>query len=412
VKVRYICHAGQDTGYGRAATELALALVEAGVDLDLAPLSRPWSFSGRAEALAKRVECSWPLHGDPDADVTIVHTMPMDCWTAQQDAAESGEVGGGPWIAYTTWEGVDFPPHVGGSLFATGAFADVWVPSSATQDAFLNGDVPHGVFVLPHTFKPDDRPIARRAGGEDVFRFAYIGAWTTRKNPHGLIRAFAATFAPTEPVELVIHSPGVSLEMFTAALVATGLEQRDMPRVRLSGKHVSDEVMRQMHHQYDCFVTATRGEAWNLPAFEAMLAGRMVIAPGGMGHDDFLFEDPDVLPFGGEDSITSARRVSSFEQPAFVDVQLLDHVTVGGFEPESRKPGLRFTTVGAQGLSSKTRWRDPDLVHLGHQMRSVYEKRERDIRVEYDPVARFGYKAVAKKAIARMEHLLAKGRTR
>lgn len=404
MRVRYICHAGQETGYGRAATELALALVEAGVDLRIQPINPSLSsfMSGPAARLASRV-----TDGYSDFDIAIVHTMPLDCRECVDRTDESTPV-----IAYTTWEGVNLPPAVDDALFEGWEKPDdVWVPSSATQDAFLNGDVPRGVFVLPHTFEPDDRPITRR-GDEDVFRFCYIGAWTTRKNPHGLIRAFAATFTPEDRVELVIHSPGVSVEMFTAAMVATGLEQGEMPRLRLSNERLSDDVMRQMHHQYDCFVTATRGEAWNLPAFEAMLAGRMVIAPGGMGHDDFLFEDPDLLPFGGEDSITSARRVSSFEQPAFVDVEMIDHVTVGGFEPESRKAGLRFRTVGAQGLSSRTRWRDPDLVHLGYQMRQVYEKRERDIRLGYDPAKRFGHKVVAQKAIARMEHLIARGRMR
>jgi hypothetical protein len=410
VKVRYICHAGIETGYGRAATDLALALVEAGVDLDLVPLSTPWAFSGRAAVLAKHVECSWPLHGDREADVTIVHTMPMDCPKVHEDVAESGETGAGPWIAYTTWEGVDLPSRVGDPLYRDGSdglsFDEVWVPSSATQDSFLNaGDASYSTFVLPHTFQPDDQPIARRSD-EDVFRFVYIGAWTTRKNPHGLIRAFAATFAPADHVELVIHSPGVSVEMFTAALVATGLEQADMPRVRLSAERLSDDVMRQMHHQYDCFVTATRGEAWNLPAFEAMLAGRMVIAPGGMGHDDFLFEDPDVLAIGGEETSTSARRVASFQQPAFVDVRTAEPSPLFG------KSTLVFTTVGAQGLSCRTSWRDPDLGHLGYQMRSVYEKRERDIRIDYDPASRFGHKVVAEKAISRMEHLIAKGRSR
>lgn len=431
MKIVYICHAGQETGYGRAATDLAIALIGAGVELEVVPINPSLSSfaEGRAAALGKHVRASVD-HAAFDA--VIIHTMPMDCaeacergagWAWRQSMAGDDAGKDKVAIAYTTWEGVDVTTAVKASLFDPFGgdengdfhFDDVWVPSTSTQDSFLNAeDAPVGVFVLPHCFDAAERAGYRRylaemdAGHQKqrqggAFGFRYVGAWTTRKNPHGLIRAFAHAFTSKDDVELVIHSPGVSIEMFTAALVATGIEQRDAPKIRLSSERWSSEAMGS-HDFYDCFVTATRGEAWNLPAFEAMLAGRMIIAPGGMGHDDFLFEDPETVPFG--EDLTDAKRVASIQQPAFLDVELVQHVTVGGFEPESRKAGIQFKATGAQGLTSRTLWRDPDLVSLAYQMRQVYERRERDITLHYQPEDRFGYAAVAKQAIQRIEWLL------
>jgi glycosyltransferase involved in cell wall biosynthesis len=416
LKIRYYCHAGQNTGYGRAATELALALVAAGVDLSVVPINPDLSHfleGDEAAALRSRV-----CNGD-DFDFAIIHTMPLDCRAVYEHEVKwSRDLAYKPVVAYTTWEGVDVPAHVVKSLRES--FDDVWVPSNATYDAFLStlpSERSLSTFILPHTYDVEkwrawhayQRETGHKYKDEVPFRFCYIGAWNARKNPHGLIRAFSRAFTPDDHVELVVHSPGVSVEMFTAALVATGLEQSEQPSIRLSGRYRSDGAMQAMHGGYDCFVTATRGEAWNLPAFEAMLAGRMVIAPGGMGHDDFLFDDPDVLPFGGE-RLTDAVRVPSVHQPAFVDVELVDRVTVGGLETESRRPGLQFRTVGAQGLSSRTTWRDPDLVSLAMMMRAVYEQRSRAINLNYSPDQRFGYAAVAMKAIDRLTHLLDQSR--
>jgi hypothetical protein len=413
MRVRYFCHAGQDTGYGRAATELALALVGAGVDLSIVPLNPNSSrfLDGPAASLGRFV-----CNNDDDAfDVAIVHTMPLDCAEAAEHgpAVYNDNVGDRPIVAYTTWEGIDVPADVVNSLRES--FTDVWVPSNATYDAFLStlpSERSLSTFILPHTFRP--RAIVHAShsgGGEQRFRFYYVGAWTARKNTHGLIRAFSREFTPDDKVELVVHSPGVSVESFTAALVATGLEQHEQPSIRLSNQHVSDANLHGLIHDgCDCFVTATRGEAWNLPAFEAMLAGRMVIAPAGMGHDDFLFDDPDEMPF--EKDLTDAVRVASVHQPAFVDIELIDHyehrtaAAVWAGTPAKSERGIAFKTVGAQGLSSRTTWRDPDLTHLARAMRSVFESQKRDITLNYSPEERFGRGAVAKRAIDRLAYLL------
>jgi hypothetical protein len=391
MRIRYFCHAGQETGYGRAATEIALALLEAGdVELQIVPLNPSLtSFqTGRRETLllphARRPDDDAPF------DVAIVHTMPLDCQRVAEKWLHGADGIDKVSIAYTTWEGLDVPEEVTSSL--RGHFADIWVPSSSTKDAFLRSRVTP-TFVLPHTY--EQRPELPPPTRKDRFAFYYMGGWNVRKNPHGLIRAFVNAFGPDDPVSLTIHSPGLAQESFLAALAATGLEQAKMPRIHLSNLAVTDPLA--VHELFDCFVTAARGESWNLPAFEAMLSGRMVIAPWGMGHDDFLFWDPKYPPQNGR--ITSARATTSRPQPAAVDVEMLSSDLVDG------RRGVTFVTTGAQGLTSRTTWLDPDLVDLATVMREVAIERPALIR-RYEPAARFGHEVVAQRALDRIRILM------
>lgn len=410
MRIRYYCHAGQETGYGRAATELALALLEAGVDLTIHPLNPNFSSfsSGPQQRLAEHVRDlvdTFDAASGP-CDACLVHTMPLDC---EKVLKQYSATTGAPTIAYTTWEGITVPSTV---EVALGDFDDVWVPSEATREAFLNEvEPPISPFVLPHTFRPYERVRHQGEHLDGPFTFYYVGAWTARKNVHGLIRTFAHAFEPTEPVQLLLHSPGVSREQLIAAMVQTGFEQREMPKIVLSNRTLSEQELWSMHEAMDCFVTATRGESWNLPAFEAMLAGRHIVAPGCMGHDDFLFEDPRAFVENREIEIyTSAVRVSSYEAPAMVDVIAEQTMSAGGmFTGRTQPTGIAYRVQGAQGLTSKTLWRDPSLPALASAMRDAFENHRSDLTLNYSPAERFGHEPVAQRALARIRSVLQKG---
>ncbi len=384
MKIRYYCHAGQGTGYGIAATQLALALVEAGAQLDLIPLEprgAPSSrFEGAAAPLAPHVR---PISWDEPADATIIHTLPIDCVTVVKNADLENRAW--PHIAYTTWEAVTVPNEIEGDLRRRGYFHDLWVPSEATAEVFRDDpegdddDWTRGVFVLPHTFTRRP-PIERPPRSMETYRFYYIGAWSARKNVPGLLRAYAHEFGPNDPVELTIHSQ-VSLESFLAALASTGLQQSELPKIRLSNERLDDEALwRRLHLEHDCFVTATRGESWNLPAFDAMLAGNMIIAPHRMGHEEFLQH-------------TNYLSVLCHRQPAIVDVLGMNRGA----------NGTVFADVqGAQGLTSQSRWLDPDLVDLGITMRQASRERPPLLATSHDIDKRFGHAAVATLAIDRI----------
>lgn len=375
MRVRYYSHAHLPTGFGRAALELALALDRAGVQVEVVTMGpRP-------------VDVPWPVPDhlcEPivEPDVVIVHTLPGDCHRVLE--AEGLARGKGPrLIAYTTWEALTAPAAIVGPLYE--AFDQVWAPSMAAARALgANGE--HGApfiremadkrtRVIPHGYdetvvRPNDGAVGER------FRFYWIGAWTARKNPGGLIRAFAQAFAPGERVELTLHSPGTSFDTFIATLAQTGLGQDELPRITLSNQHLSASTIAAMHQQADCFVSAARGEAWNLPAFDAMLAGRHVITQYGLGSDDFLLN-------------TSADLCDGYEAPAQVDVTFVDG---------------RVKVKGAQGLSSRSVWLEPNLCSLADSMRDAEVNDRRNIKIDYDVAGRFGFAAVAQHVVNVLEN--------
>jgi glycosyltransferase involved in cell wall biosynthesis len=374
VRIRYYSHVQQPTGYGRAAREMAAALDIACHELEL-------------RTIGPRVDWTPPAGTDRvirDPDAIIVHTLPGDCHRVLE--LEGLRRGAGPkLVAYTTWEALTAPPEVLQPLVES--FDQIWVPSAATASAFLTAlprtsahGEPEIIKVIPHCY--DDSAERLRATQPDAerFRFYWIGAWTARKNPGGLIRSFALAFGPGSRAELVLHSPGCSIDTFVAALAATGLGQHELPTITLSNQHIAEASLAALHREADCFVTAARGEAWNLPAFDAMLAGRHVVSQYGLGSDEFLVN-------------TSADLIDGWESPAQVDLS----------QAYADDGSITFKRKCAQGISARSLWLEPNLCSLADAMHSALENRKRTIEINYNVAERFGYAAVAKQVLEALE---------
>jgi glycosyltransferase involved in cell wall biosynthesis len=394
VRVRLYAHIGRRSGYGRAGAELAMSLLAAGIDLEICPIDTVTpeeartAFAPHHAPLAHLVSRSETATSA--ADAVIVHTLPSDCAKVVELAKIHSEC----LIAYTTWEAISpIPEDMVVSLTST--FHQIWVPSRVTARAFMPAQervILDGYLrVVPHAFS-DATLEARRARPVELpedrpYRFYYIGGWNGRKNPSGVIRAFAKAFEPSDDVELVLHCPSVPKDTLIAALASTGLGIDEMATIAWSQRPRTDEEVLALHTQGDCFVSASRGEAWNLPAFDAMLAGRHVICPGGQGSDEFLRE-------------TSADLYGGMVTPAFADVQ------VGSSGSADGEKGIAIKRVSAQGITSKATWMEPDLIRLAEYMKNAVDFGRRDLTVNYDPVARFGYAAVGRSVRTHLEEAL------
>lgn len=381
MRVHYYGHVGQGTGYAVATEQTCKALLRAGVDLTIRPLAprNQMAFTRDTEELLDHVK----REDLGPCDVVIVHTLPYDC------AKVLGRIDGHTQdvpvaIAYTTWEGYSAPPDLGLELGAN--FNEAWVPSEVTRSALGSpGMGTVNVAVVPHAF--DDAATFSRASrlATEPYRFYYIGAWTSRKNPAGLVRAYANAFTRDDRVELHIHSAGASTDSILAAVAQTGVAQVDLPVIKFRNERVTDDKIATMHAKYDCFVTASRGEAWNLPCFDAARYGNHVIAPGHLGSNEYLLG-------------STAQFVNWTVQPACVDVEAQRSLDGNEFT---------FTAIGAQGMSARTLWCEPDLVDLAKQMRTAVAHHHRDVTIRYNDLARrFGYAAVGKRMLTLLEGAL------
>lgn len=399
VKVHYYGHVGLTTGYGRAASDLFLALTLAGADVRVQLLSRVHdiaaSFPELYAGIADRCH-QLPLASDEppqlvaeDADVVVVHTLPIDCAEIRDgDRRLRAARGASPprYVAYTTWEACTVPDQVKSSL---AGFDEVWVPSEWVAEILREHGIA-GVRAVPHGVLEDEISMRRELGAASAtrvpgpYRFFWSGAWTARKNPEGLLRAFAHAFQRDEPVELTLHSSGLTGDVAAAALGRLGIPQADLPPVRFDAGRLTNMQMLEVWGTVDCYVTAARGEAWNYTAWDAVLARRAVIAPKRAAAEEFL------------ETQHGYWRVPSRVEPAMIDVEVR---TQNGGRYDVR-------TVGAQGLTARDAWWEPDLRTLATTMRLAYEERLRDLEVAYDLPLRFGLRAVGRRALGYLEQLL------
>ncbi len=392
--IRSYARFGRHTGFTDAAEHLAVDLARAGVEVEA--ISMPAALYQPLRLVEKNIDwypnesalaAATVARGHRNPDVVLVHTLAADAAEAARIIKQDWTFRSAPlpkFIAYTTWEALGAPQDLLEGLARQ--FDQVWVPSIANRKAF-NGNGTGSPRIVPHCYNAHTPWSARGDGVIEGtrYRFYWIGAWSSRKNPVGLIRAFAHAFTPADPVDLHLHSPGARREDFLIAIASVASPAGPL-MVTFQNQEATDGELAALVESSDCFVTAARGEAWNLPAFEAALARRHVIAPRGQGSDDFLLH-------------TSARLYGSTTTPAFRDAGVED---VGGG---------RLAVVGGpfpKGMTCRDVWQEPDLLDLALAMKEAFYHRRRRLHWAsgFQPADHFGYDAVAKVAIANMEEAL------
>ena len=123
---------------------------------------------------------------------------------------------------------------------------------------------------------------------DGVYKFYFIGEFNRRKNIATLLDAFHSEFNPWEPVELVLklnHPQMNSAELqkeFSklSSVVKSNLRIRKMEDYKkeiVITDYLNEAGMDRLHLSCDCFVTASFGEAWCLPAQDANTAHNFVI---------------------------------------------------------------------------------------------------------------------------------------
>jgi glycosyltransferase involved in cell wall biosynthesis len=215
-------------------------------------------------------------------------------------------------ILYTSWERdtvhkdyVEFFNKLG----------QVWVPCFANAQAMVDSGVSVGkVKVVPYAYHPDTAVNAAPRGREVQVsadaprRFYTIGKWEPRKNQHNLIGAFLMAFTPKDKASLFIKTSGYgttwsqyptceqSLKhwMDNEEVRARGWTKEQFDRlIRVVDKKLPESDIQQLHAKNNIYVSAGLGEAWDIPAFEAKLAGNRLVYVGYGGPEEYA-EKEDV----------------------------------------------------------------------------------------------------------------------
>lgn len=209
-------------------------------------------------------------------------------------------------ILFTVWERDRVPDEIARVLSRVGG---CWVPCSQNAEILVDGGVrPERICVVPHPFDPTSR-LAQDGPGRPPMagkHFLSIGLWQPRKALHEALGAFLRTFEPDEATYTIKTPPTdwpgyptpqnsirgwlederVKAKGWTAAALKG--------RVRLILSRLSDDEVVDLHLQSNIYLSASHGEGWGLPAFDAKVAGNRVVHVAWGGTADFCETGQDV----------------------------------------------------------------------------------------------------------------------
>jgi glycosyltransferase involved in cell wall biosynthesis len=295
MKVLHLSHFRDGSGWARAAIDQILALDAAGVEV----VPRCLKFTAREPGELPARILQLEEGSERGCDVVIQNVLPP--------AME--RLGGARHVAYYFAEADRLPLGWEERIRLTD---ESWVPNHGQVE--IEKALGREARYIPCStdvsrFQQSYKPHRIREEMPDRFFFYTIGEGH-RKNLPALIRAFHLAFEPQEPVELVVKTsvsgqpPAQAKQIIEAVCDRVkhdmGLypDARHYKREIVLTERLSEHEIMRLHATCDCFVSASYGEGWNIPAFDAMAMGKTPIYTDVSGHRAFL-DRARGFPVGG-----------------------------------------------------------------------------------------------------------------
>ena len=130
-----------------------------------------------------------------------------------------------------------------------------------------------------------------RARADRPFRFLHVSSGLARKGIEELFLAYLTAFTAGDNVELVIKTYDNETNVIRPLFEAMIQGRPNAPTIHVITSSMHDLDVQSLYHQADAVVLPTRGEGFNLPAAEAMIAGKPVVVTGFSAHMDFCNDD-------------------------------------------------------------------------------------------------------------------------
>ena len=194
--------------------------------------------------------------------------------------------GGDALLAYVFWEESRLPPSMVETL---NRFQAVLAPSRFVAKALQDSGVSVPVRVVG--FAPELAGFAAlpdpQEAGDRPFTFLHVSSAFPRKGVDVLLAAYAQAFRDSDPVRLVVKTFPNPHNDASAQIEALRAADPHLPAIELIDRDLDSAGMTALFADANAVVLPTRGEGFNLPAAEAMAAGRPLIVTGFGGHMDF-----------------------------------------------------------------------------------------------------------------------------
>lgn len=263
MKILYISHQKEDSGYGRSCRDYLKALKTTGAEISSVPV-----LLGKAKNFYEETEQVSML----GCDYVIQHVLPH----------------------HMSYNG-NFKKNIGICLNETkdteltywqahlDMMDEVWYPYSTYFGN--NYTIPHPVDIDVYARNYPGMNIKEADG---TYKFYWIGEASKRKNLSALLMAYFTAFSPSDPVSLIIkvHKGGYSNEQTKREIedlvekTAAGLRLypvEEYPRVFVIADYWTDDQIYAFHNMADCYVSSSYGEALCYPMIDAMGFNKPVI---------------------------------------------------------------------------------------------------------------------------------------
>jgi len=287
MKILYIAHFREGSGWSRAALEYVKALITAGADV----VCRTVKLGNPSPEMPEWfTECE--NKNAKGCDYIIQHVLPHYLVYSGKFkknaciyATETSNFIRSGWVNYINL--MDLALVICNQQCTASVTSGVNIPIQV---------VPHATDIEKY-FKTRNK-VDMGVGGD--FVFYTISEWNTRKNIPALIRAFHSEFEPNEPVSLMIKTnlPGVPSDELAKEVIKTinkvKTDLRLYPDIQyyksdlIQTTYLTEEELLELHYSCDCFVSPSYGEAWNYPAFDAMAMGKYPLVTNNTGMCDFI----------------------------------------------------------------------------------------------------------------------------
>ncbi len=352
MKILYLGVYKDNGGYSQAARDYILALDAAGAEV----VPRPIKLNASSPPIPERIRELEARDNRGPYDAVIQHILPT----------------------FYDFNGY-IPKNVGMYATETDRINDEWVRRINTMDrAMVFNDSSRAISclsgvrvpveVVPHAcdvtkYQRRYNPLPFKNEIKDDFVFYFIGEYNKRKNLASLLQAFHAEFSPDEPVQLALKvtCPIPIKDNLEAANFKTEVESyihklKSMMKIYpspdiykkeiLITNSLSEEDIMRFHASCDCFVSPSHGEAWCIPAFDAMAMGKTPVVTNGGGFSEYI-------------DWQTGYPVETYNTPVF------------GMENNSL-PNM---------FTSKENWLQVDMANLRLAMRVAYNDRESNPKV-------------------------------
>lgn len=304
MKVLYLGHYRDCSGWGQAAMDYIRSLHAVDVDVVCRPIKLNQS-QGDIPEIIEELEKKDTVGVTHVIQHVLPHHMDYNCRVHN--------------IGLYATETSDF--KYSGWPIKINQMDEAWVINRQQVGASQISGVKIPIHVVPHAcdvskFDKDWEPldIPYNKGN---FLFYFLGDFTKRKNLLALLMAFHTEFGRNEPVSLLIKTGKYGMSGPECGDKVSGLcrqvkeslklypQVEDYHKEVIMGGHITEENIMRLHSSCDCFVMPSYGEAWCIPAFDALGFGNTPICTDVGGMRDFLGLFKNDLLVQGHDEIVS-----------------------------------------------------------------------------------------------------------